>query len=231
MYALKCVNKEIKYFNIAVVKMDKNNIAIFPLKIVLFPDSVFPLHIFEDRYKMMINNFLENGLSFGMNFHENSKSYEIGCEVRRIEVIKRYDDGRLDITITGGKRYKINHLNESPNGYLLADIEYFDDEPEMHDDFLLDYCLMIYNEIAKSVKNVQIKEIILSELPTGKPSFYIAQKSGLTHAQKQLLLEARSENKRLKIITDHLNNIFSIVKKAELASVLIKNDGYFTLQY
>ncbi len=211
--------------------MNKCNIAIFPLKIVLFPDSVLPLHIFEDRYKNLIHDNLEKGLDFGMNLDENSKNYEVGCQVRRLDIIKIYDDGRLDIVITGGVRYKIFDIKKSPSGYLLADIEYINDDEEPMDNFLFDNCLMIYNEIARSVKNTQIKEINESEIKTDKPSFFIAQKSGLTLVQKQSLLEARSENIRLKIISEHLNKIFSIIKKAELASVIIKNDGYFTFQY
>ncbi|OGU10476.1 MAG: hypothetical protein A2X61_08730 [Ignavibacteria bacterium GWB2_35_12] len=207
--------------------MKSSTIAVFPLKIVLFPDSIIPLHIFEERYLRMIQDFTENKIGFGINLSVSSKNYNTGCEAKRLDVIKKYDDGRLDIIIYGGRRYEINNLHESDYGYLIGHPNFFEDVSELYDRITLMNCAKTYNDIVHLLKNESIKEIRLSDIKTKKPSFLLAQKTGLSALQKQQILELKSENERLMSILLHLQNVLPALKQAEAVNRIIKNDGYF----
>lgn len=211
--------------------MNKTTIAVFPLKIVLFPESIIPLHIFEERYIRMIQEFLENKIGFGINLSVSSKNYTTGCEAKSVDIIKKYDDGRLDIIVNGGRRYEINNLNENKNGYLIGVPKFFDDIKEIYNKSTLMNCLKTYNDIVHLLKNDSLKEINLSDLKTGMPSFYLAQKSGLTTLQRQHILELKSENDRLISILLHLQKVFPTLKEAEAVNRMIKNDGYLLNKY
>lgn len=202
--------------------------AVFPLKIVLFPESIIPLHIFEDRYKKMVNDFRVNQLGFGINLSISGKNFNIGCEVKKVEIIKLYDDERMDILVYGGRRYLIDNIIESEYGYMLGAPDYFEDKTDLFDSQTLMKCLKTYNDIVRLIKNESIKEIFITDLKTLKPSFYLAQKTGLTAVQKQHILELKSENERLINILAHLQNVFPAIKEAETVSRIIKNDGYWT---
>ncbi|MBI5325658.1 MAG: LON peptidase substrate-binding domain-containing protein [Ignavibacteriae bacterium] len=206
--------------------MTLNKFAVFPLKIVLFPESIIPLHIFEDKYKKMVNNFVENQLTFGINLSMTGKNFDVGCEAGRIEIIKRYDDDRLDILVYGGRRYLIHNLIESEYGYFTGTPDFFEDDSNLYDGIILMKCLKTYNDIVHLLNNETIKEINLTDFKTSKPSFYLAQKTGLTAIQKQHILELKSENDRLNNILNHLQNVLPAIRESELVSRIIKNDGY-----
>ncbi len=210
--------------------MDK--IGLFPLGLVLFPESVVPLHIFEQRYKNLIRDCMETGSEFGINLMLASKVYDIGCTAKVKAVIKDYDDGKLDITVGGFKRYKLNSYTVGSRIYYEGDIEYFEDgapgenEPDVLDLGLLDECIRFYNEISEIVKIINIRKIDMRSLDTRLPSFFIAQKSGMSLKQKQELLEMRSENKRLLTLRNHLKEILPMLRKAENINQIIRNDGF-----
>ncbi len=198
----------------------------------MFPESVVPLHIFEQRYKNLIRDCMETGSEFGINLMLASKVYEIGCTAKVKAVIKDYDDGKLDITVGGFKRYKLNSYTVGSRIYYEGDIEYFEDgapgenEPDVLDLGLLDECIRFYNEISEIVKIINIRKIDMRSLDTRLPSFFIAQKSGMSLKQKQELLEMRSENKRLLTLRNHLKEILPMLRKAENINQIIRNDGF-----
>src|SRR5438270_1188226 len=107
-------------------------LPLFPLDVVLFPGAPLPLHIFEPRYKEMIGECLEMKRSFGMvRAHENALA-EIGCTAAILNVSKKYDDGRLDITTQGKQRFEIVQLNQE-RSFLQAEVLFFDDDPSQVD--------------------------------------------------------------------------------------------------
>src|SRR5437764_305485 len=82
-------------------------LPIFPLPLVLFPTIPLPLHIFEPRYKEMIGECLERNAVFGIIHARQEEMAEIGCTAKILDVIKRYEDGRLDILAQGLRRFEI----------------------------------------------------------------------------------------------------------------------------
>jgi len=109
--------------------MDPQLLPIFPLSLVLLPGMPLPLHIFEDRYKEMMADVLPDNREFGIVFAKDEGIVNIGCTATVQKVVRRYEDGRLDLLAIGQRRFQIDSLNEDKS-YLRAEVEYFDDDEE-----------------------------------------------------------------------------------------------------
>lgn len=201
-------------------------IGIFPLGIVLFPESVYPLHIFEERYKTLVEESIANETNFGINLIDNKKMYDTGCTAVVSDVIKKYEDGKYDILVAGVKRYKLNNMLDGEAPYYKGDVTFFDDRDETIDFILLRKTVEIFNNIAKKITQVKIDTLDIDKLSIEKPSFYIAQKSGLTAPQKQELLEMVSETERLNKLFEHLTKLEPLIQEAEHITRILKYDGY-----
>jgi Lon protease-like protein len=205
-------------------------IPLFPLSVVLFPQSQVPLHIFEERYKKLISECIENGTTFGINFIEDSKLNSIGCTARVAEVTKRYPDGKLDIVTEGVRRYQIVDVDDpgTNEGLLYANITYVEDKPETRDVSLANETIRLFNELCEIAYRGTIDTLdsaIWSSVEK-LPSFIIAQKSGLEADQRQALLGITSENERLSIINNFLTQLLPRVRELEKINDLVRNDGY-----
>ncbi len=87
-----------------------NFIPIFPLGIVVYPGEKLNLHIFEPRYKQLINDCYEGKKNFGIPTVLNDKLQEMGSSVLITEITKRYEDGKMDIKTEGQEVFKILEL-------------------------------------------------------------------------------------------------------------------------
>lgn len=201
-------------------------IGIFPLRLVLFPESAYPLHIFEERYKALIKRCIKERSHFGINFMSNEGMKEIGCSATITDVMRQYPDGRMDIIVAGVRRYKLESFSDGEDKYYIGIVKYFDDEDTKIDESLLKKCIELYNRIADIIKTIQIDKISPDEITTQYPSFYLAQKSGLAIEQRQILLESVSENVRLRILYDHYKKLIPSIKTMDSLQKIIKNDGY-----
>lgn len=104
-----------------------NTLPLFPLPVVLFPGAELPLHIFEERYKLMIGKVLEEETAFGVVFWdgESTSVAETGCSAQ-IDNVKKLEDGRMNLMTTGVRRFRIvDVIQEQP--YIIASIEYLDE--------------------------------------------------------------------------------------------------------
>lgn len=98
----------------------------FPLKTVLLPGEVSKLHIFEERYKELVNDCIANNASFAIPFFDNGKISDYGCEVKIKNVIKEYSDGKKDILVECVRIFKILEYSEqlTPKLYGAVLIEF-----------------------------------------------------------------------------------------------------------
>ncbi|MBV7331953.1 LON peptidase substrate-binding domain-containing protein [Chloroflexi bacterium TSY] len=107
------------------------DLPLFPLKLVFFPGQVIPLHIFEPRYREMINFCIETESPFGIVLIKEGEAegdtdtvpYEIGTAAKILGV-ERLEDGRMNVTVVGTKRFRVNHLDYSKN-YLSGDVNHY----------------------------------------------------------------------------------------------------------
>ena len=204
-------------------------IGLFPLNMVLFPTSVIPLHIFEDRYKELINKCLKDRSYFGINLVIESSLSRVGCTARVVEKLHEYDDGKMDIVVSGGRRYHLHSVDEKEQAYLVGHVEYFDDDPpSLLNENLFDECVTMYNKIVEVVFNGD-GELALQHSAGSNYnfSFLMAQKAGLQLQQKQALLEMVDENSRLEFLYHHFQDLLPKINQAEQIQTVIKSDGYF----
>lgn len=103
---------------------------LFPLGVVLFPGMMLPLHIFEPRYREMINRCIEEELPFGVvlikqgrEVGEAATPHTIGTAAR-ITRVERKPDGRMEIMTVGTRRFRIDQLKHD-HAYLTADVSHF----------------------------------------------------------------------------------------------------------
>ena len=100
-------------------------LPLFPLNVVLFPGQTLPLHIFEPRYRTMINRCIERGEPFGVVLARDDNPdlpYDV-CTAARITQAERLDDGRLNILTVGVERFVINKVRVSEDEYLIGEAE------------------------------------------------------------------------------------------------------------
>lgn len=200
-------------------------LGLFPLNLVLFPGVRLSLHIFEPRYKALINGCLERGLEFGINYVEEGHLHSVGCVASIVDVVKRYPDGRMDIIVEGMRRYRLLELATSDMPFAVGAIDDYPDSEGAIDTSLLQRVLDRYNRIVTLVYGVGAPTFTVEDLsPT--PSFDLAPKAGLSTQQKQHLLEAQDENARLAILDAHITDMLPSVVRAETVQRVIRNDGY-----
>ena len=203
-------------------------LGLFPLNLVLFPDTQVPLHIFEPRYRTLINECREGGSSFGINLVEHGHLHPVGCFATVAEVTEAYDDGRMDVIIEGTGRYRVLDVNETSRPYVVGEVEPIEDDLAPVDPTLITDCTELYNQIIDLVYGTDENIFDPESLGERSAAFLMAPKSGLTSEQKQHLLEMTSENQRLEILRDHLAEIVPTVRKAELIQRIVQSDGYLT---
>lgn len=201
-------------------------IGLFPLNIVLFPGSSYPLNIFKDRYKTLIQEAVSLKKHFGINLVDGGKMFQVGCMAQVTEVIQTDDDGRMDIIVTGTDRYTVTTFHTEAAPYLTAETEMFDDEEPKPEYGLLESTISSYNQLVESVYGEAEDLLDPSDWLAGGASFRMAQKSGLELAVRQQLLEMRSENDRLAILNHYLNEILPKIKEVEKFQMIVRNDGY-----
>src|SRR5271168_2923552 len=95
---------------ISVKIMRPERIPLFPLNVVLFPGEQLPLHIFEPRYRRMVRECLDGKTPFGMLLSMPNGVVRVGCTAEILEVLKRYDDGRMDIVTAGRDPFRVLEL-------------------------------------------------------------------------------------------------------------------------
>src|SRR5581483_3228832 len=101
-------------------------LPIFPLPLVLFPGQLLPLHIFEQRYKLMIKDISDSDKLFGINFiepelgrPEHELAQKVGCSAE-ISLSVALEEGRLNIAVLGRQRYRILRYTQI-NPYHVAE--------------------------------------------------------------------------------------------------------------
>lgn len=172
-------------------------LALFPLDVVLFPGALLPLHIFEPRYKEMIEECLEQKKPFGMVRANKEALAEIGCTAVIVNVIKRYDDGRLDIATEGKQRFEIMQLNQE-RSFLQGEVLFFDDEPSQVADADAQTVVQLHEQLFGILGQESQVERTLSSI-----SFQLANELPVDLDFKQALLEMKTESERVQTLIEY----------------------------
>jgi uncharacterized protein len=203
-------------------------IPIFPLALVVFPNSKYPLHIFEERYKILVNKCLGNSTGFGIVSKIGDTISEVGVYAEIVNVIKIYESGELDIVVAGKWRFKRMNIEMHPDGYYLSDVSKIKDN-DSEGDLNLNLFFALKQRVYEMLKlvNFNVNQGFWDNLEkTNLKSFKIAEKSGLSILQQQELLNFRSENKRLSYLLDHFEKLEQKLETNKQTREIILGDGY-----
>jgi Lon protease-like protein len=199
-----------------------STIPLFPLGLVLMPQIPLPLHIFEERYKLMIGECLAENKEFGIVFYNAADIQTAGCMARILKVIKRYDDGRLDILTHGQRRFLIKEIYDN-KAYLEARITYFDDDEQSDNSGsqdLADKGIALLKQFT-SFLEFRAEHDFTEEMDFKSISFLIAGCEGFSHEEKQRFLEMTSTGERLKKSVESLEKIIERMKiTAEIHKII-----------
>lgn len=205
---------------------DDIKIPLFPLGVVLLPGTPLPLHIFEERYKIMIRECLDQDKEFGIVFTDDKETRKKGCTARVIKVIKRYDDGRMDILARGERRFTIQDISDE-KPYLQATVVYFDDAVEKRDEGL-NQLVTGGIHLLEEVDGMTGKKGDYSSVPNldlKTASFLIANSDGFTAEEKQIFLEMTSTRERIIKSVKSLKKIIERLKISQEIRKIIGGNG------
>jgi Lon protease-like protein len=169
---------------------------LFPLALVALPTEVVPLHIFEERYKTMIGECLEDGGEFGIVWAADDGLRANGCAMEVSEVLERHEDGRLDILTRGTRPFRIVE-ERFDLVYPAGAVEFLDDKPEEPDGATVEAAHAAYAELVRQATDREMEADELAALR----AYDMAATVDFGLDAKQGLLDLRSENARLRLVT------------------------------
>ena len=186
----------------------QRDFPLFPLPVVLLPTEVIPLHIFEERYKTMIAECIDERREFGIVWLSDDGLKDIGCTAEVAEVLEQMEDGRLNILVRGGKPFRLLERQED-HVYPAGRIELLGDQAA-GEDAAGDEARERYAELLERITNERPEENALAELS----AYEMAASVEIELDVKQGLLELRSEEERLRLLA----RLFKAgIKRVELA--------------
>ena len=173
-----------------------DKIPIFLLPLVLLPGEKLPLHIFEEKYKKMIEYCLKNNKKFGIINSKNNDSLIIGCTASIEQVVSGQNESReYDILVSGAERFIVKSYNTSED-YKQAYVKTWNDIDDTIDEVLLQEAnVFLYEVLLKLGASSKIPQI---NMP--KSSFEIASMLDIDKRAKKILLKSQSENDRLIVL-------------------------------
>lgn len=203
-------------------------IPLFPLNVVLMPGTPLPLHIFEERYKQMVNECLESGEEFGMVLSDEAGTREVGCTASISELVERYDDGRLVILVEGSQRFKLNNIlsgNTARKPYYVGEIEYLQDEEAAEDlSTLAEENIALLERVVEAATEGSVD--IEVEPPYRNLSFGIAGRIEFELETRQELLEIPTEKGRLERLKELLSEAADRLERTRQATEKARTNGH-----
>lgn len=199
-------------------------LPLFPLQMVAFPGEHLNLHIFEPRYKQLINECDAKGTTFGIPAFIEENVQPIGTEMRLLAIDKRYPNGELDIRTEGIGIFKSVDVFTRLEGrlYMGAEIERL--EYDLDGDFLK------YEQILEHMTDLyqilQIKKP-LPEHTAEFNTFNIAHNVGFSLEQEYELLQLPEELQRQDFILEHFEKLLPVAREMESLRRKVQMNGHF----
>ncbi|MBA2735798.1 MAG: LON peptidase substrate-binding domain-containing protein [Pyrinomonadaceae bacterium] len=211
------------------------HLPLFPLSLVLLPNELLPLHIFEPRYQQMLKDVALNKNMFGIMLFEPSESFiekpaigAIGCaaEVREVQQLP---DGRSNVLTIGVIRYRLIDYVDADEPYLVGDVEFFEDEPEDKTvlEPLAEEVFVLFERIARAAHKLSGQRGTFPEIPhieAEQFSFLVTAAFNFENELKYPLLETRSTIERLEKLYEILQGtVGKMEESAEIHKVAQTN--------
>ncbi len=198
---------------------------LFPLGIVALPHESVPLHIFEQRYRTMIERCLQAepgspGREFGILWLSEQELKPIGCACEVERVLERMDDGRLNIIARGTRPFRLlERQDDLP--YPAGVVEFFSEPEEEPDTKTGDIARARYRELVLDATDREIEASRLEQMS----AYSMAATVEFEVDAKQQLLELRSENARLQLLAQLIEAAIERMELLERAQARALSNG------
>ena len=199
-----------------------DEIGLFPLGLVLLPTEQVPLHIFEPRYRELIAECLDQDEPFGLVFADDDGLRRVGTLASVVEVTDRFDDGRLNVVVEGGARFRLVELTEGRSFHTgtiepLGDLE--NDPPSAEE---VERATAVFSRLVQLTG----AEVEPPDVESEQPSFSIAARFELAPDLKLELLEETSERQRLGRLCEILESAAASVERQREIAELAQTNGH-----
>jgi Lon protease-like protein len=195
---------------------------LFPLGLVLLPQEVAPLHIFEERYKTMIGECLEHEREFGVLWLSDGGLRDVGCAARVPRLLERLDDGRMNVLAEGTRPFRLLRRVDDL-AYPAGDVELLDEEVEPGDvDLAVGAAARErYADLVERATDARPEEADLEALG----AYEMVASVDVSLDAKQKLLELRGEEARLRRVEGLFEETLRRLDYAERAGELARTNG------
>jgi Lon protease-like protein len=193
---------------------------LFPLPLVALPTESVPLHIFEDRYRRMIEECLSAGGEFGIVWHSEDELKQVGCACEVEEVLERMHDGRLNILARGIRPFRLIERQDDLR-YPAGVIEFLADDEEETDVEAAQSTRELYAELLEQATDQLLEDEELQAMD----AYQMAATVEFGPDAKQELIELRSENARLRLLGLLLSAAIKRLELVERAQARARSNG------
>ena len=201
-----------------------NFIPIFPLSLVVYPGEQLNLHIFEPRYKQLVNECAAQTKPFGIPAVINNKVSEYGTLMELVEIVKTYDNGEMDIRTKGLKVFRmLEMVPDVPERLFGGAIVEYPDNRAFGSANLMQKVLEAIGYLHKML-NVSKK---FSMTGDQLRSYDVAHHAGLALEQEYELLCLLDELQRQEYLRRHLQAVLPVVAEMESLKEKVKLNGHF----
>ncbi|MBT8264519.1 MAG: LON peptidase substrate-binding domain-containing protein [Muriicola sp.] len=194
----------------------------FPLQTVFYPGETVPLHIFEERYKQLINDCRSDAVTFGIPVYINDR-IDYGTEVQLVEVVTTYENGSMDIVCVARQVFKVISFNSEMEGkqYAGGVVQFLDS--------VNDGEVAVKEEVLKKINELyELMGVIFDPIPVDKFNTYmLAHKMGFSFDQEYELLQITKESDRLAYILNHLSSTIGVLEQVDRTKAMIEMNGHF----
>jgi Lon protease-like protein len=197
-----------------------DELGLFPLGIVLLPTEQLPLHIFEERYKELIGECLEDDGDFGLVYADDEGLRDLGTRARVAEVLTRFEDGRLNILVEGGERFRLTELTDgrSFSTGLVVPLEDVDDPAATP---AVDEALRLF----EALRMLTDSAVDVPDRADSQLSYALAAKVELPAVAKLSLLGETSERARMEQVQELLANALLVAQRVRRAAERASGNG------
>jgi len=197
-----------------------SDFPLFGLGLVVLPGELVPLHIFEERYKLMIGRCLESETEFGIVWLSDDEPRPVGCACAVERVVERSQDGRLNILTRGTRPFRVleqqDHLP-----YPAGTVTFLEDVEDPPAPEVADQAREVYVELVEEATDRRIEPDELARMS----AYEMAATVDFGADAKQGLLELRSESARMRLVTRLLRAAMKRLELAERAQARARSNG------
>lgn len=195
-------------------------IGLFPLPLVLLPTERLPLHIFEERYRELIGECLDSGGEFGLVYADDDGVRDVGTRARVTEVLARLADGRMDVLVEGGDRFRLLELTTG-RSFHTGVVAPFEDEGDPAGSDAVERALRLFDRL----RELTGSEVDVPEADVAQLSYVLAARVEFSPSDKLELLRDVSERSRLDRLCDLLEKATATARSVRGAAERAATNG------